>query len=339
MLRKCLPGTNNKAPLGETGSLVTMEALPQRVTIGEWQKRLADTFTVDGLIGGSLQRVFDAEDAAGNYLVNTFRGQNILLDSFQSFFIDTLTLANEKIKTNGWPKGRINYPVALAYFFNLFRRCRACEILYMKGYPLDAYALMRDIKDRTFMLAGVAHNMITFSGIIGAPATTLTDPMEYKKQTTKNRKDAEHRITNGLMGKTSGLPVNHQGNLKIWDEFFNYEVHGGGVSLGQELSAISKGRIPQIGPSVNQDAFVMYMNRSAELGWLIVRVFPFLQLLEEAFGKEWEGRRQVLDDSFRYMLEGFNNLGKQLGPSFIAMVDTKFVFKQPFYYFEADGSG
>jgi hypothetical protein len=39
------------------------------------------------------------------------------------------------------------------------------------------------------------------------------------------------------------------------------------------------------------------------------------------------------------MLEGFSNLGKRLGASFITMIDTKFVFKQPFYYFEADGSG
>ena len=310
----------------------------QTMTVSEWQKRLSDTFTVNGLVGGSLLAVHNSEDAAGNYLVNTFRGQNVLLDSFQGFFIDTLTLANEQIKTNGWPKDRINYPVAMAYFFNLFRRCRACEILYLKGYPLDAYALMRDIKDRTFMLSGVAHNLITFSGIIGAPATPQPDPKQYKKQSTKNRKDAEHRVTNRVMGTTSGLSVNDQDNLKVWDEFFNYEVHGGGVSLTQELSAISKGRVLQIGPTVNKDAFVMYMNRSAELGWLIARVLPYLQLSERGFGKTWEGKRQVLDDSFRYMLEGFSNLGKQLGPSFIAMVDTRFVFKQPFYYFEADGS-
>ncbi len=309
------------------------------MTVAEWQRRLGDTFTVNGLVGGSLLTVFDAEDAAGNYLVNTFRGQNVLLDSFQSFFIDTLALTSDQIKTNGWPKERLNYPVAFACFFNLFRRCRACEILYMKGYPLDAYALMRDIKDRVFMLAGVAHNMITFSGIIGAPRTPLSNSKEYSKQSTKNRKDAEHRITNRLIGKTSGLALDIQDDLKLWDQVFNYEVHGGGVSLTQELSGISKGRIPQIGPSVDKNAFVTYMNRSSELGWLIVRVLPFLQVSDEAFGKDWERKRQVLDDSFRYMVEGLGNLGKKIAPSFITMIDARFAFKQPFYYFEADGSG
>ena len=315
-----------------------MGASSQRITVEEWQKRLADTFTVKGLIGGSLQPIFRAEDAAGSYLVNTFRGQNVLLDAFQSFFVETLTFANNQITTNGWPKDRIHYPVALASFFNLFRRCRACEILYMKGYPLDAYALMRDIKDRTFMLAGVAHNMTTFPRVIGAPATSLKDPKEYKRQSTKIRKKAEHRITNRLMGETSGLPTDHQKHLKVWDDFFNYEVHGGGVSLTQELSAMSKGKIPQIGPSVHRDAFVIYMNRSAELSWLIVRVLPFLQLSKESFGSDWEHKRQVLDDSFRFMVEGLGNLGKQIAPAFITMIDTRFFFNQPFYYFEADGS-
>jgi len=154
-------------------------------TDAEWQRRLGDTFTVNGLIGGSLVAVHNAEDAAGLHLVNTFKGQNVLLDSFQGFFIDTLTIAMDKIRTDGWPQDRLNYPVALVSFCNLFRRCRACEVLYLKGYPLDAYALMRDIKDRAFMLSGVAHNMITFSALIGAPATPVSDENEYKKQTTR----------------------------------------------------------------------------------------------------------------------------------------------------------
>jgi hypothetical protein len=139
------------------------------MTTNEWQKRLSDTFTVNGLIGGELLTVHEAEDATGNHLINTFKGQNVLLDSFQSFLIETLTLANGQIVANGWPKDRLNYPVGMAAFFNLFRRFRACEILYIKGYPLDGYTLMRDIKDRAFMFAGAAHNLITFSRIIGAP--------------------------------------------------------------------------------------------------------------------------------------------------------------------------
>jgi hypothetical protein len=308
------------------------------MTVAEWQKRLADTFTVNGLVGGNLLSVQNSEDAAGSYVEKTFRGRAFLLDSFQSFFVDTLKLANQQVSLNGWPQDRSHYSVAHVYFFSLFRRCRACEILYNRGYPLDAYALMRDIKDRAFMLAGVAHNMITFSGIIGAPATPINDPKEFKKKTTNNRKAAERRITSELMGATSGLASNVQADLKIWDDLFHYEVHGAQLSLTQELKGLSDRRMPQIGPSVFKDAYLTYINRSYEVSWLLARMLPFLQLAEGGFGEEWESKRQVLDESFHYVLEDFSSLGKQLGVSFMTMVNTKFSFKQPFCYFEADGT-
>jgi hypothetical protein len=307
------------------------------MTVAEWQKRLADTFTVNGLVGGNLVGVQGCEDAAGNHLIKTFRGQAVLLDSFQSFFVETLKLANQQV-ASGWPQDQPHYSVTHIFFFNLFRRCRACEILYGKGYPLDAYALMRDIKDRAFMLAGVAHNMITFSGIVGAPATPISDPKKYKKETTKNRREAEHRITNRLMGERSGLPIKVQEDLRIWDDLFHSEVHGAGLSLTQELKGLVDRRIPQIGPSVFQEAYLMYINRSSELGWMLVRMMPYLQLSEEGFGTEWEAKRKILDESFRYVLEDFSSVRKEFGASFMTLVDTKFVFKRPFYYFEADGT-
>lgn len=101
------------------------------MSVAQWHKRLADTFKVNGLVGGHLRIVQDAEDKATNYLIKTLRGQDALLCSFQSFFIETLMLANKEIKAHGWPKHAPNYPVALAAFFNLFRRFRACEILYL----------------------------------------------------------------------------------------------------------------------------------------------------------------------------------------------------------------
>src|SRR5580704_14344694 len=93
-----------------------------RMSVAEWHKRLADTFSVHGLVGGHLQIVHEAEDNVSNHLTTNFRGQDALLCSFQSFFIETLLLANQKVQMHGWPKNAPNYAVSLAAFFNLFRR-------------------------------------------------------------------------------------------------------------------------------------------------------------------------------------------------------------------------
>jgi|SRR5579872_934457 len=83
-----------------------------RMSVAEWQKRLADTFTVNGLVGGHLLITDEAENNVSNHLLRKFHGQDVLLSSFQSFFIETLLLANMKVKAHGWPKNGPNYPVA-----------------------------------------------------------------------------------------------------------------------------------------------------------------------------------------------------------------------------------
>jgi hypothetical protein len=60
------------------------------MTTEEWQDRLAKNFTVNGLVGGHMTEVFDRERDVGQQVVSKFRGQNALIDSFQSFFIETL---------------------------------------------------------------------------------------------------------------------------------------------------------------------------------------------------------------------------------------------------------
>jgi hypothetical protein len=292
---------------------------------------------VNGVVGGHLSDVLDRERAVGEQVVSTFRGQNTLIDSFQSFFIETLHLALQRVLECSWPSSPSNYPLAFAYFRILFRRYRACEVLFYKGYPLDGYSLLRDIKDRTFLLAGVAHNMTTFPDIMGE-LPPLSDKREWKKKSTRARKDAENRISRRLLGVDSGLPPDILAEIGLWDELFHEEVHGGKLSLVHELQYLTSGVAMPIGPTLHEQAFAVYMNRSSELGWLILRLLPYLQMADGAFGEEWKRKQTILDDSFRFMAHGLTRIGKRIGEAFIAFVDQKFSFKEPFYYVDADGS-
>jgi hypothetical protein len=307
------------------------------MTIQEWQDRLAANFTVRGLVGGHLTKVFDREREVGEDVVSTFSGQLALIDSFQSFFIETLDLALQFVELNGWPPSPSNYPVAFAHFRMLFRRYRACEILFEKGYPLDGYSLLRDIKDRAFLLAAVAHNMATFPTIMGSIPVTA-DKRDWKKKTTRARKDIENRISRRLAGKDSGLAPDVLEEIGHWDELFHEEVHGGRLSLSHELGYLGTGVVMPVGPTFHEQAFAVYMNRSSELGWIILRLLPYLQLRRTAFGDEWHRKHAVLDDSFRYMAQGLSRIGKKIGDAFVTLVDQKFSFAPSFCYFEADGS-
>jgi hypothetical protein len=180
--------------------------------------------------------------------------------------------------------------------------------------------------------------MTTLPKVFGALAVTPADRDDYAKKSTRSRKDEEHRITNRIAGRESALSPDTQRELKRWDDLFHYEVHGGCLSLVHEMDALTRGVAPNIGPTFDEQSFTMYMNRSAEIGWLIVRLLPYLQMSENAFGAEWQVKHAVLDDSFRFMVRGLSSLGKKIGDAFTTLVDEKFSFKPPFHYFEADGA-
>ncbi len=339
VLKSCAPGCDLFFLLSAYATWERCLIMDPPMTPPEMIRRLTDAFTVNGVIGGLLQGVHEDEEHAGNRLVEQFRGQHVLMDSFLAFFVETLGLVRHDVAVNGWPKDTKNYAVAWAYYSNLFRRFRACEILSMKGYPLDAYSLMRDIKDRAFLLAGVAHGITTFPTIIGAPEiSSPTDRNEYGKKGTKLRRDVEQTVTHFLIGKHSGLSPNIRQELALWDGLFHHEVHGGTISLTTELATLARGEAPNTGPTIDPVSIALYMNRSAEIGWFLLRLLPYLQVAENSFGNEWHAKDAILDESFRFMLELLGTLGKSIGDALIVLVDEKFTFRPPLHYREVGGA-
>ncbi|HUT69758.1 MAG TPA: hypothetical protein VMW89_03700 [Desulfatiglandales bacterium] len=307
--------------------------------VAEWQKRLEDNFTFNGVVGGNLFAIFDQERACGEYFANTFHGQCVLIDSFQGFYVETMRNARDWISANGWPKECEYYPPILVHYVIAFRSFRACENLLLKGYPLDGYALLRDLKDRCISLAGIAQNKTTFPALFGhkgIKCPTVEDWPQIKKQ----RKNEEHRVLNLMIRKNSGLPDDIIVELGSWEQLFHVEVHGSTFSFTKELLDWVQGKAAlSLGPTPKKDSMAMYMNRACEVAWLLVRLLPYLEPEKSAFGGKWLDKQHILDESFRYMQQSLSKSGKKIGDAFIRFVEEKFSFGDHFFYFEADGTG
>jgi len=294
--------------------------------VDEWQKRLEDNFSSSGVVGGHLLGVIEAEQAYGRHVLGRFHGQSVLMDSFQSFYIETLVLAEKYVSTHGWPQDAPYYSTILVYYLTAFRGFRACQNLFVHGYPLDGYALMRSLKDRALLLSGIGHNLTTFEAIT---ATARRD-----------REREERRVLSLMIGDTSGLPEDEIKELTFWQGLFHQEVHGANFTFLTELGAVARGERPMsIGPLPDDRSVGMYMNRAVEMGWLFTRLLPYLLPVEEAYGSEWAKRLAILDDSFRASEQALADLDKRIGTAFIALVNEKFAFSEGFHYVEADGSG
>jgi len=306
--------------------------------VSTWQKRLEENFTAKDIVGGHLLDIIDMEKAYGEFVVKTFHGQSVLIDSFLSFYIETIRAAESWISCNGWPNNTPNYAAIYLFYVINFRSFRACENLLTCGYPLDGYALLRDIKDRAIFLAAIAHNITTFPRVYGYEGIKEVSTEAWEKS-RKMRKEEEHRVLRRMIRAGSGLPSYIRKDLAKWEQLFHEEVHGSRCTYFSEGGNWMRGIEPlSIGPIPKNQSIAMYMNRSSEIGWLLVRVLPFLQPVEGAFGQSWIQRHKILDDSFMEMVKGLSKLGKPIADALIYFVEDKFKFPDNFHYFEADGS-
>ncbi len=303
--------------------------------VGKWQQRLEETFSVEGIVGKRLLDILDAEKEYGVHISETYHGHLILINSFFDFYIETIQKTIAWTEKNGWPNESLPYYIfTVLYYVTNFKSFRAADILFMNGYPYDGYSLLRDLKDRSIFLGAIIHKLTNFSLLAGIEGLKTISREDMKTIISKRRKE-ESQIHDLMLGKKSCLPSEVLDELEFWEKLFHEEVHGSKFTLAEIGTDWMKGTAPlHLEPIPNKSGMGMYMNRASEIGWLLTRTLPFLQLTENSFGDEWKTKYHILDESFRVMVQGLEKMGKKIATAFIFFVDNKFSFPDNLYYSE-----
>ena len=212
-----------------------------------------------------------------------------------------------------------------------FRNFRAAEVIKNNGYPLDGFALLRDLKDRAIHLGAVVTGAASILGLLGVVEDKEPEAWTKKDldRARKHRKAAQSHAMKVMVGSDSGLADEDREELEKWRDAFHEEVHGSLFTLMEDVRRlVVEKRLPPLGPEPHQDNWDVswYLNRSIEVGWMLLRVFPFLQLRPRDFGQEWASKWELLDEAFRIRSEGLGDLGVPVGFAFIRFMDTKFTF-------------
>jgi hypothetical protein len=307
--------------------------------VAEWQKQLDDTFSDDGIIGKRLLNIIEMEKKYVQYIMQKFNGYQILTDSFFDFYIETLNQAHRQLMQNGRPQGAYRFPVEFLFYVTNFKSLRAAENLFLCGYPFDGYALLRDLKDRAIFLGAIMHRISTFStlylGLDEAQNGHGTLSEEDYRKIRKQREKEEKRVHTLMLGAKSGLEETIIHEIKKWEQYFHEEVHGSHWTFFIEGGPwLNKEKALSLGPEPNDVAMGMYINRSNEIKWMILKSMPFLQLSAQSFGNEWARKWHVLDNAFRFTIEELGKMDKKIAWAVLAMVDQKFHFSPEKTYFE-----
>jgi hypothetical protein len=290
--------------------------------IKTWQQKLEATFSRK-----YLASALAAEQATGGAFMNKFQGHRALTDGFMEFFGETLHSQWLFNTTKGWPQSASHYVPCLMMYLTLFRVIRTSEVLSASGYSLGAYATQRTIKDQLFVLCAAANNMAAFDELFGWKGTKGDVGTEQQAANQiKMRQKVENKIKSKIVGKQSGLLPESQIQLEKWDRMFNLEVHRSLFSWVRASQRLIVDRDLQfeLGP---------------ELNWIALRLIPYMRRTETPKNDIWSAEWKLLDESFRFMFEGFSELDKKIAPAYLEMLETKFKFDSTTNFSEPKGGG
>lgn len=308
--------------------------------IKAWEDELTATFSVGGVVGGGLlPGILEGERLVGGEFALEYVGHTKSMDSLFDFFAGTLTELTRFLQSHGWPAEK-HYVVMHLMYVTLFRTFRAAEVVAHNGYFFHAYSALRSVKDQAFAIAAVANKNTSTGDMFGwTEANAATNAAGTgMDQVVKKRMKAENEAEDFLCGEKSGLSTEHQRELLRWSRMFNWQAHRGMMTYGDELGRlmgeVEERREFDLRPVRGEQAEAMFINRCHEMGWIVIRLLPFLQTEGRVFTSDWKKKWDMLDRTFTIFNAEFTALGKPLGEAFAAMVAAKFNFNPDTRYSE-----
>jgi hypothetical protein len=306
----------------------------------EWHERLESAF---GLTNGSspaLAELAAAERSYGDYIQANYAGHRALWGAFSIFHHDTLTQVARTYPGYPTEEQAKYHPALFVDAIAVFRSFRAAEALLYSGYPLDGYALLRDLKDEAAYVAAMISGETDYVRLRGLGALTESAGTAEVKRA---REREEKRLLPKYFGDASGLEVDVRDAIKRWSTLFNLEVHGSRLTTTDIVGWFRREHDLQIAPRPKSRIIGLYVSTVPVVAWMHLRCLPFLQLPGRALDATWQRQWHLLDESFRWLLSTWQSSALETGRALVRLVDTKFAFDPRHVYVErvlpADSTG
>lgn len=271
---------------------------------------------------GRAYALFDAENAHAKEILR-FKGYLALSDAFKCFFLETVEAFNRTVKPPTDQPLSPYFGILIPRLARNFTALCGAERAAIRGYPFQGYTVLRNVFDSALHTSAALQGIVDLYAVEGIEQGVAFDKDNVKRLRKKTEFEANRRMT----GETSGLTASTISELKIWDDLFDYETHGGRLSLTQAMGWM-QGQAPlHLLPQYDEKAWVLFMNRSTEVQWMWHRLLPNVQPAAFPLGSAWTEKWSVLDRSFIECVSALSEqLGKPIGTALIELVTTKFPF-------------
>ncbi len=268
--------------------------------------------------------LFEAEDNYSQACLK-YKGYLALSDAFKCFFLETIELVNTEMRPKITAPLSEHYALFVPRLTHSFKSVCGSERLALKGYPLEAYTLLRNVFDTLVLVSAAIQKITDFYSIVGVDPSKTFNP----KQSKKLRKNTSYEACKHMLGDKSGLSQSTIDQLAKWDDLFDMEVHGALLSLGTAKGWMKgESHLPVL-PEYLEITFAMFMNRYCEVAWLIHRLLPLMQVPDGQLNDSWKKKWVILDESFESIIESLTTeLNKKIGAAIVEFVKKKYPFTE-----------
>ncbi len=298
----------------------------------QWQRRLERLLADSPELQGALSALEQAEEEHEAEVLGKLFGYQAISNCFQGFTAHTVATIEDHLQEHPRVPRPTNYVLLLLRMVACSRGWRAANNAFLRGYPLPGFALLRNVKDWALMLAAIGNGLTTLTAANGVeqPSDVDDSPSPPDMEAVRQKRIREERRVLDMMLRTPacGLDDSVRKELRAWENLFNMEVHAALGSLALEGVPWMLGRdVPTLlSPRFSEKPMLAFTNRACEVGWMILKVLPLLQVTPGQFGRDWAEKWIVLDESFRFMSSGLAAEGKPIGTAIVELLDRKFDF-------------
>jgi hypothetical protein len=288
----------------------------------DFEARLSTISRHDGRPYGRAYGLFAAQQKHAEAAAKV-HGHLVLSDAFKCFIMETVELLNGQ-RPSGVPAGSMDaYGFFVPQVIHSFQSLCGAEQLAIRGYPLQAYTLLRNIFDCLQLVSAAAQQFTTFHDVEGL---VRGEPI-IDAQVRRRRKKTERAVRESMSGKASGLSTATIEELARWDELFDLEVHGARLSLSQSLGWLQGTESLPIMPRFSTPAYANFVNRWGEIAWMVHRLVPLMQRPNACLSDSWKQNWTTVDGCFDYSVTSLTReLGKPIGAAIAEYVTCKFPF-------------
>ena len=181
------------------------------------------------------------------------------------------------------------------------------------------------------MIAAIGKGLTTLTAINGLEQSSnaaASSPPDMKIVGKRRIKEERRVLDRMLRTAASHLDDSVREELRAWENLFNIEVHAalGSLALEGIPSMLGNSVSRLLRPGFLEKPMLTFTNRACEVGWMILRVLPLLQVTPGQFDADWAERWKILDESFRFLSSSLAAEGKPVGAAIVELLDQKFDF-------------